>query len=333
MLFLVSWLRWYVALCCVVLWGIRLFFAKYLRHDVSREVVLVTSAASGTGRAIARCFVAKGCRVALWDSSPIVREVERELQAMPSCRGVRSYVVDGAHREMVYDVAEQVERDMGFVTLLVAGAGAEGLRLRSRLALSPTGAMSPARLRRRAAADAADAATVETVEACALATLWTLRAFLPSMIERNSGTVVLLSTNAGFLGCPGHVDYAAAQAATAGIGESLRREAKGRRIRVVTASVPMPRAEDEQWDLPPLGVPASPQATHDAIRRREAYELQRQAAHQRVAIRIVGAVERRQTSVCVSRYPLPVDTLAAAARLLPTAASDAVTSVILRYLA
>lgn len=55
---------------------------------------------------------------------------------------------------------------------------------------------------------------------------WTIREFLPSMIERNSGQIVAIASLAGKTGCAGLSDYCASKFAQYGFHESLRIELK-----------------------------------------------------------------------------------------------------------
>jgi len=59
-------------------------------HDLNDRVAVVTGAASGIGRGIARAFAAKGCHVAVADVDVAgAEEIARELEG----RGVRSLAV------------------------------------------------------------------------------------------------------------------------------------------------------------------------------------------------------------------------------------------------
>ena len=53
---------------------------------------------------------------------------------------------------------------------------------------------------------------------------YTVRAFLPKMIEKNIGHIVTIASMAGKMGCAGLVDYCASKFGTIGFDESLRME-------------------------------------------------------------------------------------------------------------
>ena len=52
-----------------------------MQLNLTGHTAVVTGGASGIGRAIAELFVSEGCPVALWDVSPKVSDVARELSA------------------------------------------------------------------------------------------------------------------------------------------------------------------------------------------------------------------------------------------------------------
>jgi len=108
-------------------------------------------------------------------------------------------------------------------------------------------------------------------------TVHTLRAVLPSMIERGSGHVVNISSVAGFLGVFGYSAYGASKFAVAGFTEILRAEMKplGIRVSVVfPADVDTPQLAYEKqfrpaetWGLSELGTVVSPESVAAAILR------------------------------------------------------------------
>eukprot|EP01065_Artemidia_motanka_P016880 TRINITY_DN2047_c0_g3_i1.p1 TRINITY_DN2047_c0_g3~~TRINITY_DN2047_c0_g3_i1.p1 ORF type:complete len:1103 (+),score=344.70 TRINITY_DN2047_c0_g3_i1:249-3311(+) len=108
-------------------------------------------------------------------------------------------------------------------------------------------------------------------------------------------------------------EAAATQAAAHAYGESLRREmSSGRRpVRVLTAVVPTPPAEERSASPARRGCPA---------------------VCERAADRVAAAVERRCRHVCVSRGIVPAATVDAAVRCLPVAAADALAPALHRLL-
>jgi NAD(P)-dependent dehydrogenase (short-subunit alcohol dehydrogenase family) len=92
--------------------------------DFTGQVVLVTGAGRGIGRAIAEAFAARGARVAVNDINPlgVDETVNRILQAGGHSRG---YVFDVAKRMPVEGLVSQVLEDFGRIDILVNNAAVE----------------------------------------------------------------------------------------------------------------------------------------------------------------------------------------------------------------
>ena len=90
--------------------------------DFSGKVVVVTGAANGIGREIARAFARRGARLALADVDETrLLGVKDELEAL----GAETYtqVVDVSVAEQVKDFCDSVYREMGRVDVLCNNAG------------------------------------------------------------------------------------------------------------------------------------------------------------------------------------------------------------------
>ena len=87
------------------------------------DVVLVTGAAQGLGKAIAFKFAQYGAStIVLWDlQESKLRAVRDELSA--SGRKVYSYAVDCSKPDEVHRAAERVREEVGHVSVLVNNAG------------------------------------------------------------------------------------------------------------------------------------------------------------------------------------------------------------------
>ena len=59
-----------------------------------------------------------------------------------------------------------------------------------------------------------------------LAHFWTIKSFLPGMIEQKKGHIVNVASLAGFSGSPKLVDYCSSKFAAVGLDEALRLEVK-----------------------------------------------------------------------------------------------------------
>ena len=67
--------------------------------------------------------------------------------------------------------------------------------------------------------------------------IWTIRAFLPGMIEQGAGHLVTIASAAGIVGVAGLADYSASKFACFGLDEALRSEFRKRRQRIHTTVV------------------------------------------------------------------------------------------------
>jgi len=105
----------------------------------------------------------------------------------------------------VYAIAETVKRDFGQVDLLVNNAG---IATGKSLLTTP------------------DERIVKVFEVNAIAHFWTLKAFLPGMMDRNHGHIVTIASAAGTCGVAGLVDYCSTKFAAVGTSESLHQECR-----------------------------------------------------------------------------------------------------------
>ena len=69
-----------------------------------------------------------------------------------------------------------------------------------------------------------DAMMEKTMQVNTISHFWTIKAFLPGMLDRNHGKVVTIASMAGLVGTAGLVDYCASKFGAVGIAESLSME-------------------------------------------------------------------------------------------------------------
>ena len=106
-------------------------------------------------------------------------------------------------------------------------------------------------------------------------TLWCIRAALPSMLERASGTIVCISSFAGLMGVFGMAAYTPPKYAVRGLCETLRTELKPRGIHVASVyptdvdtpglAAEIPQHPPEQDAMQGKIKPISPEVVVDAI--------------------------------------------------------------------
>jgi NADP-dependent 3-hydroxy acid dehydrogenase YdfG len=166
------------------------------------KVAVVTGAASGIGFAAAERAAAEGMTVVLADiDSGRLRDAAAALRGTGA--DVHSVWVDVSDRESVTDLARRVREDAGDAWLLVNNAG---------VYLSAPFTQMPA----------ADWEFVVGVN------LWgvvhCMQAFLPGMVERDSGHVVNTSSIDGLVTVRNAAGYVAAKHAVSALSETVYRE-------------------------------------------------------------------------------------------------------------
>ncbi|XP_074656242.1 epidermal retinol dehydrogenase 2-like [Tubulanus polymorphus] len=181
-----------------------LFFipASMKKKNISGKLVLITGAGSGLGRLMANEFAKLGCNLVLWDVNEKGNE-ETAAEVEKYGTTVKAYKVDLSNREAVYEAAEKVKQEVGHVQILVNNAG---IVTGKKLLESP------------------DHMNVKTFEVNVFAHFWTCKAFLPKMIEADSGHIVNIASSAGLVGVNMLTDYCASKFACVGFDEALREE-------------------------------------------------------------------------------------------------------------
>lgn len=178
----------------------------------TEPVVIVSGAASGIGLELCRLFARRGARIGLIDrDGPKLEEFADELlQAGARCA---LSIVDVRQREQVQSAVRDIAGALGPVDILIPCAGI------------------------------CHASTVDDLEIAQLEEIlrinffgmtYMIEATLPSMLERNSGRIVGISSMAGLRGIPFEPAYSASKAAVAAYLESIRSELRHRGITVTT---------------------------------------------------------------------------------------------------
>merc|ERR1712080_489332 len=114
-----------------------------------------------------------------------------------------AFTVDMSNREEIYDAAKATKEEVGPVTILINNAGiVSGSTI----------------------LDTPDSRIVKTFEVNALAHFWTIKSFLPDMLNLRLGHVMNVASLAGHAGTNKLVDYCASKFAAVGIDEAFRVE-------------------------------------------------------------------------------------------------------------
>src|SRR3954451_19480206 len=190
------------------------------------EVVVVTGASSGVGRAVARRFAQDGAKVALLARSReglagAVRDVEEaggEALALPT---------DVAEYDQVEAAASAVEEALGPIDIWVNNA--------MTTVFSFFEDVDPAEYRR-------------ATDVTYLGTVWGTKAAMRRMKPRNRGTIVLVGSALAKRGIPLQSPYCGAKHAIQGFFESVRCELRNQGSGIHLTTVHLPGLNTPQFD-------------------------------------------------------------------------------------
>ena len=171
--------------------------------NIKNKIVLVTGAAKGIGLATVKRLLKKEAKVILWDFQP--DDLNTAVQSLKNeGHDVFSQVCDVTNKEQVYDNAEVIKKEIGNIDILINNAGTVY-----------TGYML----------DRSDAELENMINVNFTSMIYTIRAFMPAMLEKNKGHIVNISSASALIGAPKLAIYAATKWAVMGLTESLRMEA------------------------------------------------------------------------------------------------------------
>lgn len=208
-----------------------------VRRACKSEVVVVTGASAGVGRATACAFARRGAAIGLLARGKAGLEgARRDVERL----GGRSLVLptDMSDPEQVEAAAAAVELELGPIDVWVNDAMCS--------VISPIKEMTPEDYRR---------ATEVTYLGCVHGTLAALRRMLP----RDRGSIVQVGSALSYRGIPLQSAYCAAKHAMRGFTDSLRTELRHDGSRVRVTMVQMPALNTPQFDWVKTRLPRKPQ--------------------------------------------------------------------------
>jgi NAD(P)-dependent dehydrogenase (short-subunit alcohol dehydrogenase family) len=229
-----------------------------------REVVVITGAGKGIGRATVRRFAGEGVALGLLGRGGAALEAARsEVERA----GGRALVVptDVADARAVEAAAEAVERELGEIDIWVNNAMTTVFAYFS---------------------DVTPEEFARATRVTYLGTVWGARAALRRMLPRDRGSIVQVGSAMAYRGIPLQAPYCGAKHAIKGFTESLRTELRHKGSKVHLTMVQLPGLNTPQFDHcrskmadHPMPVPPiyQPELAADAIhwaahhRRREVY--------------------------------------------------------------
>lgn len=178
--------------------------------DLNDKVVVITGAASGIGRELARCLAAEGSVLALSDiDGEGLAETATMTDGRPS--QVTTHVLDVADRALVHRTAEEIYVHHGRVDMIINNAGA-------------------------AIAESLEDVTYRDFERIIDVNFWGVvyatKAFLPYLKQQPQGHIVNISSIDGVLTFPNSGPYCISKFAVRAFTEGLFQELRGTNVQV-----------------------------------------------------------------------------------------------------
>jgi NAD(P)-dependent dehydrogenase (short-subunit alcohol dehydrogenase family) len=175
------------------------------------DVVLITGASKGLGRAIAQQLARLGHPLIInARGEEELREVEQELSQF-----TRVVAVAGDVSEIAEEIAARGEREFGRIDILINNASDIGPTPMPPLELYPWDAL------------------LRVFKVNAVAPFHLIQLLLPGMRSRGRGTIVNISSDAGVNAYPGWGGYGASKAALEHMSRILAKEIEGSGVRVL----------------------------------------------------------------------------------------------------
>ncbi len=221
------------------------------------EVVVITGASAGVGRATARAFAERGAHIGLLARGPDGLEgVRKEIEAA----GGQALVLptDVAHADQIEAAAEAVEQRLGPIDIWINNAMVS--------VFSPIKEMTPDEFKR-------------VTEVTYLGYVYGTLSALKRMLGRDRGVIVQVGSALAYRGIPLQGAYCGAKHAIQGFTDSLRCELLHDESKVKVVEVHMPALNTPQFSWVKSRLPRKPQPVPPIFQPEVAAEAIFWAAH------------------------------------------------------
>ena len=238
-----------------------------MTNGKSSEVVVITGASAGVGRATAIAFARRGARVGLLARGKDGLEGAR-ADVESSGGKALPLVTDVAHCDEVEAAAEAVEKELGSIDIWVNNA--------MTAVFSPFKEIKAEEYKR-------------ATEVTYLGTVYGTMAALKRMLPRDRGCVVQVGSALAYRSIPLQAPYCGAKHAIRGFTNSLRSELLHDKSRVHLTMIQMPALNTPQFSWCKTRLPRHPQPVPPIFQPEVAAEAIFWAAHRRRREVYVGA--------------------------------------------
>src|SRR5437870_4197318 len=202
-----------------------------------RQVIVITGASAGVGRATVRAFAKRGADIGLLARGiDGLEAARREVEA----EGGRALVLptDVASAEQVESAAARIERDLGPIDVWINNAMVS--------VFSPVKELQPEEVKR-------------VIDVTYLGVVYGTLAALKRMLPRDRGTIVQVGSALAYRGIPLQAAYCGAKHAIQGFTESLRCELLHDKSNVRVTMVQLPAMNTPQFSWVKSRLPRKPQ--------------------------------------------------------------------------
>ncbi len=167
------------------------------------KIVLITGGASGIGNIMGRLVLERGGSLVIWDiNTELMNSVASEFEHLGT---VKTYKVDVSKPEEIKEMAQKVKQDVGFLDVVINNAGIVVGKFFH---------------------EHTEAEILRTMDINAVGPMLVAHAFLPEMVEQNSGYICNIASSAGLISNPKMAVYVASKWAVIGFSDSLRLDLK-----------------------------------------------------------------------------------------------------------
>jgi NAD(P)-dependent dehydrogenase (short-subunit alcohol dehydrogenase family) len=195
-------------------------------RELKNQVVVITGASAGVGRATARAFAREGAKIALLARDPERLEATRREVEAAGCASC-AISVDVADAAAVERAAEQIEAELGPIEIWVNNA-----------MTTVFGRFE----------DLTDEEFKRVTEVTYLGTVYGTRAALKRMRPRDRGVIVQVGSALAYRGIPLQSAYCGAKHAARGFTDSIRTELMHEQSRIHITMVHLPAVNTPQFD-------------------------------------------------------------------------------------